>query len=395
MRLPLAPVQTESMTSRRWISRLERVDWDFTGTFSDSPFSLIHWHPGRLVSQVAATLVGLLTEREDIVLDPFSGSGTVLVEAQRLGRRSIGFELNPTSCRITKSKTLAVATTAIERAATEIIEDAEWALDERLGGAAIPPVVPESVQRKWYTRRVLSDLGTLWALICSYSGVQRLIAEVCLSAILLPSCRETRHWGYVCDNSTPKDDHSPNVRRLFVEAVERLAEAYQARDAERVATTASPEVPLSVIRLGDARELAGTLEDHCIDAVITSPPYFGVSDYAKSQRLSMEWFGTEIEPLRLLEIGARSKRHRKSAAADYVRELSDFFMSLKAKLKADGRCALVIGKSHTRQLVVDELVRRLENSGYTVCFDATRRVSEQRRQSPSVREERIIVCRVE
>src|SRR5688572_11444925 len=79
--------------SRRSISRLQRVDWDFTGTYSDSPFSALHWHPGLLVSQVAATLIGLLTEEGDWVLDPFAGSGTVLVEAQRLDRLSLGFEL--------------------------------------------------------------------------------------------------------------------------------------------------------------------------------------------------------------------------------------------------------------------------------------------------------------
>jgi DNA modification methylase len=48
--------------------------------------------PSALVSRV----ISLTTEAGDIVLDPFSGSGTVPAVAHRLGRKYIGFELNKT-----------------------------------------------------------------------------------------------------------------------------------------------------------------------------------------------------------------------------------------------------------------------------------------------------------
>src|SRR5688572_125646 len=75
--------------------RQERVDWDFAGEYSESLFSSIHWHPSRFASQIPATLIGLLSLPGESVLDPFVGSGTTLVEAQRLNRPSIGVDLNP------------------------------------------------------------------------------------------------------------------------------------------------------------------------------------------------------------------------------------------------------------------------------------------------------------
>ena len=39
-----------------------------------------------------------------VVLDPFSGSGTTLQVARELGRRSVGFELNPAYHKISESR---------------------------------------------------------------------------------------------------------------------------------------------------------------------------------------------------------------------------------------------------------------------------------------------------
>jgi len=52
-------------------------------------------HPTQKPEELLRKLVLAASWRGDIVLDPFSGSGTTLVVAEQLGRRWLGCELNP------------------------------------------------------------------------------------------------------------------------------------------------------------------------------------------------------------------------------------------------------------------------------------------------------------
>jgi DNA modification methylase len=133
------------------------------------------------------------------------------------------------------------------------------------------------------------------------------------------------------------------------------------------------------------------LKKGSVKLVVTSPPYFGVSDYVKSQRLSMEWFGLEIEPLRLLEIGARSKRHRRTALQDYLTEMRSVFLAMHQAIRKDGACIIVLGESSKRAPYIDEFNQALKGCGYTIAYKTTRNISPQRRQYAHMETETITI----
>lgn len=61
-------------------------------------------HPAPFPVELPEQLIRLYTFRDDLVLDPFMGSGSALVAAARLGRRYVGFDVDPEYVEIARSR---------------------------------------------------------------------------------------------------------------------------------------------------------------------------------------------------------------------------------------------------------------------------------------------------
>lgn len=363
--------------------RFVEVDWDFANQQSESLFSDAHWHPCRFPSQVPAAALERLTSVGDRVLDPFLGSGTTLVEAQRLGRASVGIDINPISCLMAEAKTMPGPAREIEQMLLHSLKEllAKW---NQIGTGKVPVTVQGS---KWYTSRTLNDLGRLWSFLTTHNSPILPILRASFSSILLQACRETRHWGYVCDNTTPKSDRERNVIQLFDDAVRKYVAAYRERDV-----SAGSVQPCEIIR-GDAEEILSHMENGSFACFVTSPPYFGVSDYIKSQRLSMEWFEHDLEAFRLREIGARSKRHRRTAFHDYHAEMARVFEQLHRVLARNGWGLIVYGTSPARSADWRTMADVVERAGFRIEHFASRQIPVTRRQYPSIQDEQVCLVR--
>jgi hypothetical protein len=174
--------------------------------------------------------------------------------------------------------------------------------------------------------------------------------------------------------------------------IELLVAAYRRRDDYMKAQFGSSNrVHYATIICDDAQNIHSLIEPESIDVLLTSPPYFGVADYVKSQRLSFEWNGYDIEPRRLLEIGARSKRHRLTAVVDYNNEMARVVEGMKTALKPGGNAIVVMGESKARQGVVEDFKKTSKGYGLGLIHELRRTISYRRRQHPSISDECILV----
>ena len=79
-----------------------------------------HKYWGKKPFEPISYVIENLTDKHEVILDPFVGSGVVVREAARLGRRFISVDLNPTAIEISKLLTSPPEISIVEEGFVEI-----------------------------------------------------------------------------------------------------------------------------------------------------------------------------------------------------------------------------------------------------------------------------------
>ena len=234
-----------------------------------------------------------------VVLDPFCGTGTTLVECKKLGLASVGVECNPMAHfasavkvdwtpsgaafrRYADKVALAAARTFARQG---IAECRELPLLARAEAQREAPCVsnmrrlPEE-QARLLLKNSISPLPLHRALVLQDAlderGNEHLrrLGRLALASALVRSIGNLK-FGPEVGVGKPKRDVP--VLDVWLHATRKMAE-----DLDRLRDDATPRAHAI---LADSRDAGSALEPHSVDAVITSPPYPNEKDYTRTTRL--------------------------------------------------------------------------------------------------------------
>jgi DNA modification methylase len=223
---------------------------------------------------------------DQLVLDPFCGTGTTVVECKKMGVPSIGVEANPFAHFASMTKlnwqpkpvellhnAEAIAITANAEANSSKKTGPLRALSETSEKLLISgSISPLPLHRLLILRDCIDRMGEGSPFIDHY--------RLALARIAVAPSSNLK-FGPEVGVGAPKDD-APVVD-AWLNAIREMAHDLQSFHN-------SPRPPASVL-LGDARQIQTYIEPRSISAVFTSPPYPNEKDYSRTTRLEMTLLG--------------------------------------------------------------------------------------------------------
>ncbi|MEJ5240577.1 MAG: DNA methyltransferase [Anaerolineales bacterium] len=367
----------------------------------------LHPYLGKFIPQLVEWFLARYFKPDDVILDPFMGSGTTLIQGNEMKMHTIGIDISPFNCLIARVK---AAKYDIKKARHEILDiERRVALFSKYinqpAGLNLPlfdndierlrETLLEECQseylRRWFAPRALLEMLYYRRLIPEYqyqdllrvilsraARSSRLVPHYDLATPKAPLPVGEKYW---CKKHNrycvPIDNCITKIHTYSLDTARRIAEFDKLRSDREI-----------VIIQADSRnvdlraELSRTpLADRQIDGIFTSPPYVGQIDYHDQHIYAYELFGFPRHDE--LEIGPKKKGKSKQAQKEYIEGIVAVFQNVLPLVKPDGKIFVV---ANDRFNLYPEIARR---SGLRIVDTFHRAVTKRTEQGDDPYQETI------
>ncbi len=314
----------------------------------------IHPYPAKFIPQIPSCAIETYSTKSDIILDPFCGSGTALLEGLIRSRKAIGIDVNPIATLISKVKTNLLTKNenaellSTMRVFLGAIEDIDQDA-KRTNYIEDASDIPNFKNRDhWFQKNVQKELAYIRKIIESKSinpNVNQFL-RLCFSSIIVKVSNQDSETRW---KATDKKIPSGFTLKAFYNAV--------AENFKRMKELNSilPQEHYDVdVHNKPIEELGHVTKPLFVDLVITSPPYLNSFDYYLYHKLRMFWLGYDHKTVQKQELGSRYRHCDKGESVDSFKQSMSLIMEMLYKtLKTEGKCVLIVGDSIYKGELID------------------------------------------
>src|SRR3989338_2220209 len=330
------------------LESIRKIDWNDT-QYSGNGVHNLHPYFAKFSPSIPYYIITSLSKRGAIVLDPYCGSGTTLVESKILGRNSIGIDANPIACLISRVKTCDISDDEI-KAIKETLRDLNTEInftyhDSKSKDTFFEKItIPEFHNRDyWFNKNVQYELAIISAKIKSL-GSEKIkdILRLALSRIIVKVSNQQSESRY---KRVLKKINNGESFRLFLEHVNNII-----INLLELRSLSDKETYVKVFNK-DSREI-NFIDTNTVDLIITSPPYLNSWDYGLYHKFRFRWLSMDLKDYEEKEIGKHLRRDGE-VLERYKQDMYKCMQGFSKVLKSGGFCVIVNSNSIFKKKYVD------------------------------------------